>query len=121
MGELCRKFGEKILGEIVPILREQAASPDAQTREGVCFALSEVMFVIPSTKFELIELIHFVVKTQTTLNVKDSKMKSSPQYAYVWSTNRRLFGLQLRKPLMSFKNIWETKLSVKRFLLFWKP
>lgn len=43
MGELCRKLGEKILGEIVPILKTGASSPDARTREGVCLALSEVL------------------------------------------------------------------------------
>ena len=43
MGELCRKLGEKILGEIIPILRRGADSPDPRTREGVCLALSEVL------------------------------------------------------------------------------
>jgi hypothetical protein len=42
-GELCRKFGERILGEMVKILRAKSSSPDAQTREGVCLLLSELM------------------------------------------------------------------------------
>lgn len=45
MGELCRKFGERILGEIVPLLRSFMSSSDGRTREGVCLALSEIMFV----------------------------------------------------------------------------
>ncbi|KAH9976102.1 ARM repeat-containing protein [Lactifluus volemus] len=42
-GELCKKFGERILGEMVKILRIKSSSPDAQTREGVCLLLSELM------------------------------------------------------------------------------
>ncbi|KAL0955554.1 hypothetical protein HGRIS_001793 [Hohenbuehelia grisea] len=42
-GELCRKFGEKILAEIIPILRTKASSPDARTREGVCLTLCDIM------------------------------------------------------------------------------
>jgi hypothetical protein len=41
--ELCKKFGERILGEMVKILRAKSSSPDAQTREGVCLLLSELM------------------------------------------------------------------------------
>ncbi|EGO00628.1 hypothetical protein SERLA73DRAFT_71629 [Serpula lacrymans var. lacrymans S7.3] len=41
--ELCRKFGEKILGDIVPILRSKAPSSDSRTREGVCLVLCDVM------------------------------------------------------------------------------
>lgn len=41
--ELCRKFGEKILADLVPILRTKSTSPDSRTREGVCFTLCEIM------------------------------------------------------------------------------
>ncbi len=41
--ELCKKFGERVLGEIVKILRAKSSSPDAQTREGGCLLLSELM------------------------------------------------------------------------------
>lgn len=43
VAELCRKSGEKILGEIVSILKSKSASPDAKTREGVCSVLCELM------------------------------------------------------------------------------
>ncbi|KAI0060576.1 ARM repeat-containing protein [Artomyces pyxidatus] len=43
IAELCRKFGERIVGEIVAILRSKATSPDAKTRQGVCLVLSQVM------------------------------------------------------------------------------
>ncbi|KAG8904625.1 translational activator of GCN4 [Tulasnella sp. 403] len=52
MGELCRKFGEKIIGEIVPILRTCSQSPDAQTREGACLAISEVIESTTETSIE---------------------------------------------------------------------
>jgi hypothetical protein len=41
--ELCRKFGEKILAELIPILRSKSASADSRTREGVCLTLCEMM------------------------------------------------------------------------------
>ncbi|KAF8343178.1 armadillo-type protein [Cantharellus anzutake] len=43
LGELCRKQGERILSDTVPILRAGAESSDSKTREGVCFAISEVL------------------------------------------------------------------------------
>ncbi|TFY83754.1 hypothetical protein EWM64_g252 [Hericium alpestre] len=41
--ELCRKFGERIVGDIVSILRTKTTSADARTREGVCLVLCEVI------------------------------------------------------------------------------
>ncbi|EKM53603.1 uncharacterized protein PHACADRAFT_125439 [Phanerochaete carnosa HHB-10118-sp] len=41
--ELCRKSGEKILGEIITILRGKASSTDSRVREGVALTLSELM------------------------------------------------------------------------------
>lgn len=43
MAELCRKFGEKILDEVVPILKVKLTSTDSRTREGVCLTLSAMM------------------------------------------------------------------------------
>ncbi|TFK45118.1 armadillo-type protein [Crucibulum laeve] len=43
IAELCRKFGEKILAEMMPILKSKSTSPDARTRQGVCSVLSEIM------------------------------------------------------------------------------
>ncbi|KAL4249154.1 TOG domain-containing protein [Abortiporus biennis] len=43
MAELCRKSGDKILGEIINILKSKANSPDPKTREGVCLTLCELM------------------------------------------------------------------------------
>ncbi|KZT41926.1 ARM repeat-containing protein [Sistotremastrum suecicum HHB10207 ss-3] len=52
MGELCRKFGEKILSEIMPLLQISAKSESARTREGVCLALSEIMSNTTDTQRE---------------------------------------------------------------------
>ncbi|KAK7030667.1 TOG domain-containing protein [Favolaschia claudopus] len=43
VGELCRKFGDRIIGEVMTILRSNSTSTDPRTREGVCLTLSEVM------------------------------------------------------------------------------
>ncbi|KAH7908270.1 armadillo-type protein [Hygrophoropsis aurantiaca] len=40
--ELCRKFGEKILSEMMPILHTKSSSSDSHTREGVCLMLCDV-------------------------------------------------------------------------------
>ncbi|KAJ7760500.1 armadillo-type protein [Mycena metata] len=43
VGEICRKFGDRILGEVMTILRTNSTSTDSRTREGVCLMLSEIM------------------------------------------------------------------------------
>ncbi|KAJ7720581.1 armadillo-type protein [Mycena maculata] len=43
VGEICRKFGDRILGEVMTFLRTNATSTDPRTREGVCLMLSEIM------------------------------------------------------------------------------
>lgn len=43
LGELCRKNGERILAEIMPILKNAVTARDARTREGACLALTEIM------------------------------------------------------------------------------
>ncbi|KAL4419436.1 hypothetical protein ABPG77_006363, partial [Micractinium sp. CCAP 211/92] len=43
LGELVRKMGDRILSQIIPILRDGMASLEATTRQGVCNGLKEVM------------------------------------------------------------------------------
>jgi len=43
LGDLVRKLGDRILPEVVPILEEGLKSPKADTRQGVCVGLSEIM------------------------------------------------------------------------------
>ncbi|WWC61174.1 uncharacterized protein I303_103754 [Kwoniella dejecticola CBS 10117] len=43
LGELCRKNGERIFGEIIPILQKAISAPDARSKEGACLAFADVM------------------------------------------------------------------------------
>lgn len=43
LGDLVRKLGERVLPEIIPILEEGLLSDQADTRQGVCIGLSEIM------------------------------------------------------------------------------
>ncbi|TRM58058.1 armadillo-type protein [Schizophyllum amplum] len=43
VAETCRKFGERIVGEMLALLRAKVQSTDARTREGVNLVLSEMM------------------------------------------------------------------------------
>ena len=43
VGELVRKFGERILGEIIPLLKAKSTSSDPRTRQGVVETLNEIM------------------------------------------------------------------------------
>ena len=43
LGELVRKLGERVLGEVFPIFSEGLENSDAATREGVCLGLAEVL------------------------------------------------------------------------------
>lgn len=43
VGELVRKFGERILGEIIPLLKTKSTSSDPRTRQGVVETLNEIM------------------------------------------------------------------------------
>ncbi|KAF8627766.1 hypothetical protein AX17_006131 [Amanita inopinata Kibby_2008] len=41
--ELSRKFGERVLGEIVTIMKAKSTSSDPRAREGVCLSISEII------------------------------------------------------------------------------
>lgn len=43
LGELCRKNGERILSEIMPMLKSAITSSETKTREGACLAFTEIM------------------------------------------------------------------------------
>ncbi|EIW69657.1 hypothetical protein TREMEDRAFT_73934 [Tremella mesenterica DSM 1558] len=43
LGELCRKNGERIFSEIIPILQKAITASDAATKEGACLAFADVM------------------------------------------------------------------------------
>ena len=43
LGDLVKKLGEKVLPEIIPILKQGLDSDQADQRQGVCIGLSEIM------------------------------------------------------------------------------
>ena len=43
LGDVVKKLGERVLPEILPILRAGLSDPDADKRQGVCIGLSEIM------------------------------------------------------------------------------
>lgn len=59
LGDIVRKLGERVLPEIIPILRENLRSDDDGTRQGVCFGLSEVIGA--GTKKQLDEYMDVVI------------------------------------------------------------
>ncbi|KAF9232341.1 hypothetical protein BU15DRAFT_81344 [Melanogaster broomeanus] len=100
--ELCRKFGDKMMGEMVPILQASVSSPDARTREGVCLMPSDIME-----------------------NITDSQREGyqSEIVNMVWSwlvdeTPRS--GRRQRKPLTRFRSALGPKPLTKLYLRCWK-
>lgn len=51
LGELCRKQGERILGDIIPILR-QASEGSVSSRQGCCLAIAEILEATTKTQLE---------------------------------------------------------------------
>ena len=43
LGDLVKKLGERVLPEIIPILKEGLESESPEKRQGVCVGLSEIM------------------------------------------------------------------------------
>lgn len=43
LGELCRKNGERILADVMPMLKNAIMSDEPKTREGACLAFTEIM------------------------------------------------------------------------------
>jgi HEAT repeat protein len=41
--ELCRKSGDRTIGDIIPMMRSAVANPMPRTREGACLALAELI------------------------------------------------------------------------------
>ena len=51
LGELCRKQGERILGEIIPLL-QQASSGSEYSRRGCCLAFVEMLEATSKAQLE---------------------------------------------------------------------
>ncbi|KAF8883249.1 armadillo-type protein [Infundibulicybe gibba] len=79
--ELCRKFGEKILAEIIPILKTKSTSTDARTREGVCLTLSEIIDNTTETQREGHE-DDMIMMVRTALVDDEANVRSAAAKAF---------------------------------------
>ncbi|KXN82440.1 Translational activator gcn1 [Leucoagaricus sp. SymC.cos] len=52
VADISRKFGERIVGEMMQLLKDKSQSTDARTREGVCLTLTELMRSTTDTQRE---------------------------------------------------------------------
>ncbi|KAG9284337.1 hypothetical protein G9A89_007492, partial [Geosiphon pyriformis] len=59
LGELVRKLGEGVLTEIIPILEKGLESTEAETRQGVCVGLNEIMST--ASRLHIIEYVDSLV------------------------------------------------------------
>ena len=50
LGELVRKLGDRVVQQMVPILRAGMDAPAASTRQGVCYGLKELLDNITRTQ-----------------------------------------------------------------------
>ena len=63
--ELCKKSGEKVLADIVVVLKERSGSQDARTRTGVCLLLAELMLVSQPLTLRWSNYVHRQSTTDT--------------------------------------------------------
>ncbi|KAI9573336.1 hypothetical protein HD554DRAFT_1173619 [Boletus coccyginus] len=105
--ELCRKFGEKIVGEIIPVLQHTVVSPVARTRQGVYLMLSDIICLTGRAR-----PIHSARATRRRL-LTLSRPRSS--------MTMRLSGRQRQKRLTHCRSISEPRPSIRRYLRYWKP
>ncbi|VDC02874.1 unnamed protein product [Peniophora sp. CBMAI 1063] len=79
--ELCRKFGERIVGEVVAIMRAKSSSPDARTREGVARMLCEVMAAATDTQWEGAE-DEIIAMVRTALVDDEARVRAAAARAF---------------------------------------
>ncbi|KAF9231419.1 hypothetical protein BU15DRAFT_82436 [Melanogaster broomeanus] len=97
--ELCCKFGDKMMGEIVPILQAKVSSPDAHTREGVCLMPSDIM-------------------ENTTDSQREDYQSKIVNMVWSWLVNET--PQWQRKPLTRFRSALGPKPLTKLYLRCWK-
>lgn len=60
LGDIVQKLGDKVLPEIIPVLRDSLYHGDEHTRQGVCVGLAEVISC--SSKEQIIKFLEIIVK-----------------------------------------------------------
>jgi HEAT repeat protein len=93
LGDIVSKLGEKVLPEIIPVLRNSLYDGDTFTRRGVCVGLSEV--IGSSTKDQILKFLDIIVKVvQDALCDDDESVRkmaaSSFQNLYILVGNRAM-------------------------------
>lgn len=117
--ELCRKSGEKVLGDIIVVLKERSASQDARTRTGACLLLTELMSVF--TTLLLCDFLTMCIgKVRLTHNGIAKKMRSSTSSDRPSLMMKLLYGLQQPKPSIYCKNSSARKRLIRLSLLSWR-
>ncbi|EIN06629.1 ARM repeat-containing protein [Punctularia strigosozonata HHB-11173 SS5] len=81
IGELCRKSGDRVLSEIIGLLRTRSTSSDARIREGVCLALSELMVNTTDTQREGRE-DEIILMVRTSLVDDEANVRSAAARAF---------------------------------------
>jgi hypothetical protein len=75
LGELVRKMGDRVVQQMVPILRAGMDAPDAATRQGVCYGLKELLDNI--TRGQLAEHLPALLPTvQAALTDTDPSVRT---------------------------------------------
>ncbi len=99
LGELVRKLGERILRETIPILRNKGVTgEDAQTRAGVCLAVTEILQSATKSESSIFAragdlIAHFALPLQA--NWKITKIQSLHSSGMLsWTSLRPSAGLQ---------------------------
>lgn len=91
LGEVVHKLGDRVLPEIVPILRHGLQSESGPVREGVCLGLAEV--IEAATKSQISGFLNILVPA-----VRDALCDSEPQVreaaARAFNTLQRVIGQQ---------------------------
>lgn len=118
MGDLCRKAGEKVLAEIVSTLRTKATSPDARTREGVCIAIGDLVYVLCQSSLTSTQPVG-TGKIHLILNGNNTRTTSSPWCAFPWWTTTPMFVELLQRHSTCYKNIWEQRPSTRPSRRYW--
>ncbi|KAJ3049894.1 translational activator of GCN4 [Rhizophlyctis rosea] len=81
VGDLVRKLGDAILGDIVPILERGLESDNAGTRQGVCVGMSEIMASAGKTQVGDF-VVHCVPLVRTALVDSEAEVREAAAQAF---------------------------------------
>lgn len=118
LGELCRKNGERIFGEIIPILQKAISSPDERTKEGACLAFADVMSVQVLPHWSL--LIR-AGPPPTRMSSPITRTPSSRPFVLRLLIAQDPSELRLHVHSIPCSTTWAPKLLIRRYRRFSRP